>query len=138
MRIPERLPGLRGLTIIWGAYLVVWAALEGGLAATVIAAVLSSLLFLGRLANRVVAGRDLTAGAWLLVTAVFGALLGLGSAVLTLVLMGIKTGIHAHGPEFSVIELNWVLEQITLWTLAGLLAGFGLGLLLKALSGQNE
>ena len=46
--------------------------------------------------------------------------------------MAIKTGLHAHGPEFSGSELDWVLQQIPMWALVGLLGGLGLGFLLKA------
>ena len=72
------------------------------------------------------------------VTAVFGALLGLGSALFTLLFMAVKTGLHAHGPEFTAEEVNWVVQQIPLWTVVGLLGGLGLGLLLKAVATRSE
>jgi NhaP-type Na+/H+ or K+/H+ antiporter len=57
--------------------------------------------------------------------------MGLGSALLILFLMALKTGLHAHGPEFSAIEVSWVLQQIPLWAAAGLAGGLGVGLLLR-------
>jgi hypothetical protein len=68
---------------------------------------------------------------WWGATAVTGLLFGLGSSLLTLVLMAVKTGLHAHGPEFTPNEINWILQQVPLWSAAGLLAGLGLGQLVK-------
>ena len=138
MQLSDRIPGVRLITIGWAVTIVVWVVLEGGLWATVIAALLSGMTFLAHLAKRVLAGRKLALGSWLLVTAVFGALLGLGTALLALLLMAVKTGLHAHGPEFSAEEVNWVLQQVPLWTVVGLLVGLGLGLLLKAISAQSD
>jgi len=132
MQLPDRIPALSWITIICGVYLVAWSTLESGLWATVLAAVLTVSALFGYLFNKTLSGRMLSTGVWLLITAVFGALLGLGSALLTLILMAIKSGLHAHGPEFSALELNWVFQQMPLWTIAGLLGGLGLGLILKA------
>ena len=138
MQLPDRVPALRWITVIWGVYVFAWTLLESGLWATVIAAVLTAIALFGHLFNRVLSGRTLSLGVWLLVAAVSGVLFGLGTALLTLIFMAFKTGLHAHGPEFSALEFNWVFQQIPLWTLAGLLGGFGLGLLLKAVSTQTD
>jgi hypothetical protein len=119
-------------------YVVAWATLEGGLWATVLAAVLTAFVLFSHLFNRILSGRMLSSADWLLITAVFGALFGLGSALMTLIFMAIKTGLHAHGPEFSALELNWVFQQMPLWIIAGLLGGLGLGLILKAVSTQMD
>jgi len=138
MQLPDRVPGLKWITILWALYAVIWALLESGLWPTILLAVLSGIVILGHLANRVLCGRKMALGIWLLSAAVLGALLGLGSALLTVGLMAVKTGLHAHGPEFSALEINWVIQQIPFWTLAGLLAGLGLGLLLKAVSAKID
>ncbi len=62
-----------------------------------------------------------------------GLLFGLGSVFLTLFFMAMKTGLHAHGPEFTSFEINWVLQQAPIWAAAGVVAGLGLGLLMKAI-----
>lgn len=138
MQLPNRVPALKWITVIWGIYVVVWAALESGLWTTVFAAVLTAIVLFGHLFNRVLSGRKLSPVVGVSVTAVIGALFGLGSAVFTLFFMAIKTGLHAHGPEFSALEINWIFQQIPLWTLAGLLGGLGLGLLLIAVSTQTD
>jgi len=48
--------------------------------------------------------------------------------VATLFLMALKTGIHAHGPEYTMAEVAWVWRQLPLWVAAGTLAGTGLAL----------
>ena len=65
---------------------------------------------------------------WLGITAVLGLLFGLASGLLTLLFMAVKTGLHAHGPEFTPTEVNWLIQQIPLWMAVGLLAGLGLGM----------
>ncbi len=138
MRVPDHVPGLKWIAILWALTVAAWAVLEGGFWQTILLGVLSCIVLLGHLVNRVLAGKTLALGGWLAVSAVLGALLGLGSAFLILFLMAIKTGLHAHGPEFSSQEVAWVLQQMSFWTLAGLLGGFGLGLLLKGVSGKSE
>jgi hypothetical protein len=64
-----------------------------------------------------------------LVTAVSGLALGAGSGLLSLLFMAVKTGLHAHGPEFSQAEIAWVWNGMLLWTTVGLLVGLGLGLI---------
>lgn len=138
MQLPDRIPQFKWLTLLWGSYMIVWVLLESGLWLTVFAAVLTVIVLLSYLFNKYLRGRSLSTVSWLLLSAVLGALGGLGSVFLTLVLMAIKTGLHAHGPEFSTIELNWILQQIPLWTLVGLLIGLGLGILIKAGSPPTE
>ena len=138
MQLLERIPVIKWFTIFWGIYMVIWAMVEGGLWATVLAAWLSTFVLGGWLFNRFLRGRTVSTGGWLLLSAVAGAAVGIGCGLLTLALMAIKTGLHAHGPEFSAAELAWVLQQIPIWALAGLLGGLGLGFLLKAGSRQAD
>ena len=109
-----------------------------GLWQTILLAILSGVVILGHLTNKVLSGRRMSFVMWLLLSAALGALLGLGSALLTLLFMAVKTGLHAHGPEFSALEINWVVQQSPLWIAAGLLGGLGLGLLLRALSTKTD
>ena len=51
-----------------------------------------------------------------------------------LLLMAVKTGLHAHGPEYSAAQLAAVVGQWPLWIGAGALAGAGVGLLVVALA----
>lgn len=123
-----RIPGLRWLTIGWGVYTAVWISLEGDLRRVVLLAVWTMLVALGHWARRW-QKRPFSVMGWVGKTAVFGILLGAGSALLALFFMALKTGLHAHGPEFTAAEINWVMRQIPLWTVVGALAGSGFGLL---------
>lgn len=129
MPIPEKIPGRRWLASAWGIYGVVWIALEGRLWRVVFLAVLTTAVILLTLTQKYLAGRVLTLRWWLVGMAGAGGCGGTGSGLLTLLLMAVKTGLHAHGPEFSAADILWVTQQIPLWTAVGLTAGLGTGLL---------
>lgn len=136
MKLPDHFPAKRLITVLWGIYLAAWSVFEGELWTTVLAAVLTWLVLLVNVFDKPLAGRTFSSRAWLLLCAVIGFSSGFASAFLTLIFMAIKTGIHGHGPEYSAMELEWVLQQMRLWSLAGLLAGLGVGLV--ALSGLTR
>ncbi|MCP4357517.1 MAG: hypothetical protein GY796_05795 [Chloroflexi bacterium] len=129
MLIPKRIPGWRGLLISWGVYGVMWIALEGWLWRAVLLGVLTTAVLLIYLLQKHLGGRRVGLKMWLAISAVLGLGFGLGSGLLTLVFMAVKTGLHAHGPEFTPSEIGWVMGQMGLWTAVGLLVGLGLGLL---------
>ncbi len=132
MSFPPHIPGYRWLALLVAACAMVWIALEGDLLQVVFLSVGVTVVSLGYLLQKYLAGRVLPVGWGLLVTAVLGALAGGGIVVLTLLFMALKTGLHAHGPEFSAAELSWVVQQAPLWIVVGLLAGLGCGLLMAA------
>ena len=136
MRIPERFPGLKPATFLVGAYGVAWIALEGNLGRVLVLALGISALALVY-GSRRLRGRTLSRRAWLGFSGLFGLALGAGSALLALVLMALKTGLHAHGPEFSPAEIGWVVGQLPWWTAGGLAAGLGLGLVALAVWGEE-
>jgi hypothetical protein len=127
MQIPERVPGLKWLMVAWGGYGAVWIALEGVLWQTVLLAVGATAVTLLSLTQKYLSGRKLSLGWWLGGTAVAGLTFGLLSGLLTLFFMALKTGLHAHGPEFTPEEIAWVVGQLWLWTAVGSLVGLGLG-----------
>jgi hypothetical protein len=119
---------------LWIVCALVWVTLEGDLRWTLLFGVFTTILVLGATVRKILSGRTVSLAVWLLVTAVLGVLLGLGSVLFILFLMAIKTGLHAHGPEFSVVEVSWVMQQIPLWTAVGMAGGLGIGLLLRWIS----
>ena len=129
MNCPQRIPGLRLLLGLWIVYTAVWISREGALWQVVIMGVATTLLLLGYGWERFLGGRAIRTSVGVGATAVSGALLGSVSGLLTLVFMAVKTGLHAHGPEFSRAEIAWVLNQLPLWTAVGLLLGLGAGLI---------
>lgn len=129
MKIPPKIPHLRPATILWAIYSLIWISLEGHLTRVIIMAVSTTLIAAGHFAQRYATNKQLSLPQWLIATTTTGTLLGFGIAILTLVFMGIKTGLHAHGPEFTATELNWLLQQIPFWSLLGSLTGLGLGLI---------
>ena len=129
MQFPREIPGLRWLLAVWVVYTAVWISREGALWQVVTMGSATALLLVGFGWQRRLAGKMVGPGVGLLLTAVSGLILGAGSGLLSLVFMAIKTGLHAHGPEFSQAEIDWVFAQLPLWTAVGLLAGLGLGLI---------
>lgn len=132
MRLPEKMLGLRLITILWAVYAVLWIIPEGDLTQVMILGAGGAAVAIGQLWQRLLAGRRLALAAWLFAVSAAGVLLGLLGGGLTLLGMVMKTGLHAHGPEFRPAEIAWVAQQTPLWGAAGLLAGLGLGLLLWA------
>lgn len=129
MAFPEKIPGLRLLLGVWAVYTAVWISLEGALGQVIVMGTATAVLLLGHGWQRWLGGRRVGRGLGVLVTAVSGGLLGAGSVLLTFVFMAVKTGLHAHGPEFTQAEIAWVWHVLPLWTAVWLLIGLGLGLI---------
>ena len=72
------------------------------------------------------------------VASVVGTLSGVMAVGLTLIFMALKTGLHAHGPEFTPREINWLIQQLPLWSIIGLLLGIGTSLITGALWQKQE
>ncbi|MCA9934630.1 MAG: hypothetical protein H6662_19980 [Ardenticatenaceae bacterium] len=132
IQLPTRITVVRRLTIIWAVYALVWMGWEGNLhrvvwmgAGTALLLAVKGLQWVGR-------KRPYPSHHLLAITTALGLLAGLGAIPLTLLFMVVKTGLHAHGPEFTLIEINWVIQQTFLWGLVGALLGLGMGLLLVA------
>jgi hypothetical protein len=137
MQIPSRFPGLRLFSILVAIYAAVWISLEGAKQQVILLAIAFMLVITGYLVQRYLGGKQLSARRWLLYSAGLGVIIGLGSAFLTLIFMAVKTGLHGHGPEFTQAEIEWVIGQIPLWTLTGLIAGLGLGLLMTGFTNER-
>jgi hypothetical protein len=137
MEFPSTIRGLRMLALVSGIYGIIWITSEGQLYRAVIMAFLITSLGTGYLIQRFLSGRVLPAKGWILTMAGLGALFGVSVAILTLVFMAVKTGLHSHGPEFTQEEVSWTIRQIPLWGVAGLVGGLGLGLISASLK-KNE
>jgi hypothetical protein len=129
MHIPAKIPGLKFITVLMGIYAAIWISLEGTLWRVMLMGVGVTAVSLLHLLQKYGGGRVISWPRWLGLTAIIGLLFGLGSSLLTLVFMAIKTGLHAHGPEFTLQEIQWVSQQTPLWAAVGLLIGLGLGML---------
>lgn len=138
MRVPTKIPGLRLVTVLLGVYAVVWIALEGQLLRVLFLGMGVTVVGLGWGVQRWLGGRALPLAGWLLLWVGLGLLLGLGSGGLTLFFMALKTGLHAHGPEFTPLQIAWVVQRTPFWGFLGLLLGLGLGLVLGGLAAPGE
>lgn len=129
MNFPSELPRGRILFILFGIYAVIWAILEGNIARDVVMSGLTLALVGWSIARRVLAGRAFGIARWLPATTLVGLAFGLGLTMLTLFFMALKTGLHAHGPEYTLTEIAWVWQQLLLWVAVGGVVGLGLGLI---------
>ena len=69
-----------------------------------------------------------------------GAIIGIGSSLITALLMLLKNARHSHFfPDFPPGQIGAIIERAPVWALAGGLIGLGLGLLWNALkTGQGQ
>lgn len=137
MQVPKTLPGLKWFTIVAAIFGVIWISLEGGLWQVILMATLVVLASAGFIFQRFFGGHQLSRSSWLMVTTLFGLVMGICLPIFTLVFMAVKTGLHGHGPEFSPAEIEWVIRQTPIWAITGLLAGLGIGVLLIGIT-QNK
>lgn len=134
MVFPSRIPFLRAATVLLAIYALVWTGLEGDVRRVTILGVWATIVLALTLLQRVLGGKRLSLPAWLGLAAAIGAIAGAVAVLLTLFLMALKTGLHAHGPEFSPAEVAWLWAQLPVWTGAGAALGLGLGLIAAALT----
>jgi hypothetical protein len=132
MKIPSRIPYFKTAHGATAILAFIWMALEGDLRWDLFLALALVLLTLGHLAMRYLGGRTMTAGRFVALAAAAGIAGGFGAVLLTLFLMILKTGIHAHGPEYTSQDITWVWSQMPIWGVAGGLVGLGLALLVIA------
>ena len=137
MRIPVRVPYLRAATLLWGVYALVWLALEGHVARDGLLAGWGVALLALWAAARLLGGRELSTGQVVALGAAAGLAWGVALGPAVLLLMAVKTGLHAHGPEYSAAQIAAVVGQWPFWVGAGVLAGMGLGMLALALTGDR-
>ena len=128
VRIPATLPGLKPVSGVVGACAIVWLSLEGALIRDILLAAVLLATAMAFIVVRKAGGKTIRQIQTVIVATASGAIFGAGVALLTLVLLAVKTSLHAHGPEYAGWELLWVWRQIPLWSGAGalLMAGFGL------------
>jgi hypothetical protein len=124
---------MRLATLLLIAATIIWIAFEGYLPRVLLLSVAGTLLVMIQVIHRILGGTVLSPVGWLLGFTLSGLVAGAGIPLLTLLLMVVKTGLHAHGPEFSAAEFVWVASNIPVWTGGGLLAGAGLALITLAL-----
>lgn len=130
--------GVLGLTIVWALYALLWIGLEGELRQVMAMGIGAALLLVGYGLQKWTGQRPLPLQTFLRRIVLLSLLGGLLAGPLTVLFMALKTGLHAHGPEFTPQEISWVVQQIPLWSLTGTLMGLGAGLLLAAQSSPTQ
>jgi hypothetical protein len=137
MRAPEEIPGFKVYMVLVGLYALLWIALEGNLVRVTVLGCAVTLWLMAAVLRRWITRRQFGLASWIAVCGALGTIGGFLSAMLTLLFMALKTGLHAHGPEFSPAQIAWVLRQAPWWTSAGLLAGMGLAMIVFVLNRES-
>lgn len=132
MKIPRSIPCFRLAVTVVGLCAAAWMIFEGDLRRDVLLAAAGLLLGVVYLIGRRWGGRSFSPGRVVAGAAAIGFIYGLGLVLLVLFLMALKTGLHAHGPEYTPDQVAWVWGQLPVWGGAGALTGLGAGLLLVA------
>lgn len=117
---------MRVLIALCGLAVLIWMSVEDTSVVPPVALGLSISLLVAAFQFR----KNKTLHWGLLVTALFGAAVGLGTAFAAALLMLLKTGWHGHiVPDYPLGMLLDVLRRAPAWAAAGGLAGLGLGFL---------
>jgi hypothetical protein len=127
--LPTTIPYLPPLTMIWFVLSIGWMALEGRLGPVIVLGVLTMLIILAHIGQRLCGGRSLHTWQVLVGGTVGGGIAGSLLPLLIILLMTLKTGLHAHGAEFTPQEIVWVGQQFRLWGISGGLFGLGFSVL---------
>jgi hypothetical protein len=135
LRLPRRGRKARWAAILCGMAILLWLGVEDNyvwpvtLLGTGISALTIILWTLDRLCGKAIPGHYVP---WLAV--LMGALVGLGAALATVILMLFKNAWHSHiFLDFPAELMGAILLRAPLWALAGGMTGLGLGLAWLAL-----
>ena len=129
--IPSRNPFSRLLTVLLGIVILLWSGIEDKdvITVTALGLLLSILTVMLGLMSRL-GGRTLGAAALLKLAALVGSAVAALSSTMTVLLMLFKDLRHGHVyPDYPPPLMLGILERLPLWSLAGGLAGLGLGFL---------
>jgi hypothetical protein len=126
--LPARSPVLRWLGILWFASALIWLSMEDRHLLTVIVlGTGGALLLVSTQTLRLIGGRALRLAVAMPAAVLYGAGVGLGTALLSALLMLLKVGMHAHAiPDYTPMQIIGVLERAPIWALAGALLAIGL------------
>ena len=129
VEIPVRIPLLKPFTMLLGLAFFIWLALEGDLRYVLTLGSMAVAVGWGQALQRLLGGRQLRLWRFLALMVASGAVAGLVTNLVVLILMAVKTGVHGHGPEFNQTEIDWVIAQLAPWLLIATLIGLGIGLI---------
>ena len=139
-RNKKRSKSARHLLLVSGIAVLLWSGMEDSdaLLVTLLGALLATAAWMTLLTSPRL-GQILARGGRPRQAVLAGALIGALASVSTPLLMLFKDLRHAHVyPDYPVGMMLATLERMPAWALAGGLAGFGIGLLLKLGAGWRK
>jgi multisubunit Na+/H+ antiporter MnhE subunit len=138
MVYPRIVPGLKIATAVVALLAVMWISLEGDIRWSLLMASMVLVISVGYFVQRFLGGKKFTLLQGLIIAATIGLGAGLIIAPLVVTFMAIKTGLHGHGPEFTLEEIKWAFDWVLLWAFVGSTTALGLVLLYIGFGVQRE
>lgn len=126
---PRSKRGARLINTVYFLLLLVWMPIEGNLLMVTIFGGATALWLTFHLISYLTRWQTAIASFNLLIWGGIGLINGLMLPPIILMLMGLKTGLHAHGPEFTPVEIAYILSRFVPWGGLGLLGGLGWGMM---------
>lgn len=115
---------------------LIWLPFEGNIFLVVPFGWLTGFTVLVLILSRFLHKTTFALPGWIVLWGGLGGIIGLLTPWLIVGLMILKTGVHAHGPEYTPAEIAWTLSQFPGWGVIG--AGFGVGYGLLSASWQRS
>lgn len=140
MRIPQTPAWMRWLVIACGLVTLFWLSLEDHAVwpVVVLGLTITSVAYSIRVLQTI-GGRSLPIGQWVLGMGLSGGIIGVGTSLVTTLLMFFKTAWHSHlFPDYPPGLMLAILERAPVWALAGVIIGAGLAMLALAIQPQSN
>lgn len=129
MQLPQQVSYVRHLTMAWIGYGLFWMSVEGAMGWVLGMGFGSTAVLTLHLYQRTNKPDWVPAYQGVLGFAFAGVGVTAVGILLSLMFMVVKTGLHGHGPEFTPQQIRWLIGQWPIWTVAGGVAGAGMGLI---------
>ncbi|MEM7802039.1 MAG: hypothetical protein AAF633_22790 [Chloroflexota bacterium] len=129
MTLSQVLPSKFAVFLTYCILFLAWLPPEGNIVLVVGFGWITSSIVVIRLLRRWLEPIDFQLRGWVLLWGGGGLAVGAVVPWIILALMALKTGVHAHGPEYTPAEINWVAQQWPFWLSLGGGIGLGYGLL---------
>lgn len=131
IQIPTRNPTLRWAVILCGVSIFLWMSPEDNhIWPVVVLGTSASTLAVSWWVTGRFGGMHFNYASMLILSSTFGIIAGMGSAIITALLMFLKNARHSHFfPDFPLEQITAMLERAPVWAIAGGLIGLGLALI---------
>ncbi len=120
------------ITLVYGIGVFLWLSPEDSVWLVALLGTGLSLILTAHAVFKLGSGRRLRARVWFPGAVALGAIVGMGAALMTMLLMLMKTAVHNHlYPDYSFGVMAGIFQRVGAWAVAGALVGLAGALLLS-------